>query len=81
MYLALEIFAAIIGGTAARAADQLRSRDILEGELGRLQSYAHYEDADLALDAPVLEHGIAETQPVIDGTKRSALVAMLTFLG
>jgi death-on-curing protein len=28
----------------------------------------------------VLAHGIAETQPFIDGNKRTALVAMLTFL-
>ena len=27
-----------------------------------------------------LAHGIAETQPFIDGNKRAALVAMLTFL-
>lgn len=28
----------------------------------------------------MLAHGIAETQPFIDGNKRTALVAMLTFL-
>jgi prophage maintenance system killer protein len=28
----------------------------------------------------VLAHGIAETQPFVDGNKRTALVAMLTFL-
>lgn len=28
----------------------------------------------------MLSHGIAETQPFIDGNKRTALVAMLTFL-
>lgn len=28
----------------------------------------------------MLAHGIAETQPFIDGNKRAALVAMLTFL-
>lgn len=77
---ALEIFAAIVGGTASRAQDQLRSRDGLEGALGRPQSYAHYEHTDLALQAAVLAHGIAETQPFIDGNKRTALVAMLTFL-
>lgn len=77
---ALEIFAAILGGTVAQAADQLRSRDALAGALGRPRAYAHYEDADVALQAAVLAHGIAETQPVIDGNKRLALVAMLTFL-
>jgi death-on-curing protein len=77
---ALEIFAAIIGRTVQEARDQLRSRDALEGALGRPQSYAHYEHADLALQAAVLAHGIAETQPALDGNKRLALVAMLTFL-
>lgn len=28
----------------------------------------------------MLAHGIAETQPFVDGNKRTALVAMLTFL-
>lgn len=77
---ALEVFAAIIGGTPEQAADQLRSREALEGALGRPANYARYEDADLAAQAAVLAHGIAETQPFIDGNKRTALVAMLTFL-
>ena len=84
MYLefedALEIFAAITGGTAHQAADQLRSPAALEGALGRPASYAHYEQADLALQATVLAHGSAETQAFVDGNTRVALVAMLTFL-
>jgi hypothetical protein len=36
---ALEIYAAIIGATAAQAADHLRSRDALEGALGRPATY------------------------------------------
>ena len=58
----------------------MRSRDALEGALGRPASYAHYKHGDLALQATVLAHGIAETQPFVDGNKRAALVAMLTFL-
>ncbi|HEY1714296.1 MAG TPA: type II toxin-antitoxin system death-on-curing family toxin [Solirubrobacteraceae bacterium] len=77
---ALEIFGAIIGGTATQAADQLRDRAALEGALARPINYAQYENADLALQAATLAHGIAETQPFIDGNKRAALVAMLTFL-
>jgi len=46
----------------------------------RPQLYAHYQGADLALEAAVLAHGIAESQPSLDGNKRLALVAMLTFL-
>jgi len=77
---AVEIYAAIIDATATQAADHLRSRDALEGALARPAHYAHYEQADLALQAAVLAHGIAETQPFIDGNKRTALVSMLTFL-
>lgn len=76
----LEIYAAIIGGTAEQAADHLRNRQGLEGALARPASYAHYEGADLALQAAVLAHGIAESQLFVDGNKRTALIAMLTFL-
>ncbi len=53
---ALEVFAAIIGGTPEHAVDQLRSREALEGALGRPVNYARYEDADLAAQAAVLAH-------------------------
>ena len=76
----LELFAAIIDATPTEASNQLRSRDGLAGAVARPATHAHYEDADLALQAAVLAHGIAETQPFIDGNKRIALVAMLTFL-
>jgi death-on-curing family protein len=77
---ALEVFGAIIGGTATQAADQLRDRAALAGALARPINYAQYENADLALQAATLAHGIAETQPFIDGNKRAALVVMFTFL-
>ncbi len=77
---ALEVFGAIIGGTATQAADQLRDRAALAGALARPINYAQYENADLAVQAATLAHGIAETQPFIDGNKRAALVVMLTFL-
>jgi death-on-curing protein len=77
---ALELYAAIVGGTSAQAADQLRDRAGLESALGRPRNYALYEDADLALQAAALAHGIAESQTFIDGNKRLALIAMLTFL-
>jgi death-on-curing protein len=77
---ALELYAAIIGGTVSEAGDQLRNRSGLESALARPRSYARYEDADLALQAAVLAHGVAEGQTFIDGNKRLALVAMLTFL-
>jgi death-on-curing protein len=76
----LELHAAIIGGTSAQAADQLRNRPGLESALARPAAYAHYEGADLAMQAAVLAHGLAEGQLFIDGNKRVALIAMLTFL-
>lgn len=43
-------------------------------------TYAHYEDADIAMQAAALAHGISETQPFVEGNKRAALAAMLTFV-
>lgn len=77
---ALEIYAAVFKLNVEQAADHLRSQDALEGALGRPASYAHCQQADLAHQAAVLAHGIAETQPFVDGNKRTALIAMLTFL-
>ena len=77
---ALELYAAIIDGAPTQARDQLRNLGGLEGALERPALHAHYESADLALQAAVLAHGIAEGQSFVDGNKRLALVAMLTFL-
>ena len=77
---ALELYAAIVGGTTVQAADQLRDRAGLESALGRPRNYALYEHADLALQAAALAHGIAESQTFIDGNKRLALIAVLAFL-
>ncbi len=73
-------YAAIVGSTVADAQVQLRNRHGLESALARPAAHAHYERADLASQAAVLAHGIAEGQPFLDGNKRVALVAMLTFL-
>lgn len=77
---ALELYGAIVGGTTGQTADQLRDRAGLESALGRPRNYALYEDADLTLQAAALADGIAESQTFIDGNKRLALIAMLTFL-
>jgi death-on-curing protein len=76
----LELYAAIIGGSATQAADHLRNRPGLEGAIARPATHAHYRAADIVDQAAVLAHGIAETQPFVDGNKRVALIAMLTFL-
>jgi death-on-curing protein len=62
------------------ARDQLRNPDGLEGALARPLNYAYYQSADFALQAAVLAFGIAETQPFVEGNKRTALAAMLTFI-
>lgn len=84
VYLSLEdvltLHGLIIGASSTQAADQLRNRGGLESALARPAAYAHYEDADLAHQAAALAHAIAEGQQFIDGNKRTALVAMLTFL-
>jgi death-on-curing protein len=59
---------------------ELRDEDRLESALMRPQHAAHYEGADLAQQAALLLCGIAETQPFVDGNKRTALVIALTFL-
>lgn len=61
------LYAAVFQCTEQQAEDQLRSRAGLESALARPQFYAHYEAADLAMQAAVLAHGIAETQPFIEG--------------
>jgi death-on-curing protein len=43
-------------------------------------NHAHYKRADFAMQAAVLTTGIAETQPFVEGNKRAALAAMLTFI-
>jgi death on curing protein len=77
---ALQLYATIVGGSAEEAALVVRSRVALEGALARPATYAHHQSANLALQAAVLAHGIAESQAFLDGNKRLALVAMLTFL-
>jgi death-on-curing family protein len=64
----------------AVARDQLRDPGALESALGRPQNHAAYQGADLAAQAAVLAHGVAQSQPFLDGNKRTALISMTTFL-
>jgi death-on-curing protein len=70
----------LFGLTPVQAGDRLRSKEVLEGAVGRPRQHAHYGGADLADQAAVLVHGIAEGQPFVDGNKRTSLVALFTFL-
>jgi prophage maintenance system killer protein len=70
-------------GVAKRHApsrDQFRNRSGLESAIGRPATHAHYEGADLATQAALLAHGIAENQSFLDGNKRLAIIPMPTFL-
>lgn len=58
----------------------LRSEDLLQSAVMRPQSVAHYGGADLVEQAASLATGISQNQPFLDGNKRSAYAAMITFL-
>jgi len=70
------IFQIAIG--AAR--DRLRDAPALESALARPIHHATYEDADIAVQAAILAHGVAQSQSFLDGNKRTALIALTTFL-
>ena len=74
------LYADIFSITEQQASDHLRSREVLEGATGRPRQYAYYAQADPAMQAAVLAHGIAEGQPFIDGNKRAALASLRTLL-
>jgi death on curing protein len=74
------LHADVVGCSDDEAADRLRSRAGLEGALSRPLWHAYYADADLAMQAAILAHGLAEGQCFVDGNKRTALAAMRTFL-
>jgi len=76
----LALYAEIFSCTQREARNQLRDRAGLESALARPEMHAHYQDADLAMQAAVLAHDIAEGQYYVDGNKRTALAACLTFL-
>jgi death-on-curing protein len=58
----------------------LRSEDLLESAVMKAQAAAYYGGADLAMQAVTLAVGISQNQPFLDGNKRTAHVAMRTFL-
>jgi death-on-curing protein len=59
----------------------LRDQGALESALGRAQNKWAYEGADLVTLASAYAFGIARNHPFVDGNKRAALLAMVTFLG
>jgi death-on-curing protein len=66
----------LFGGPAG-----LRDEGALESALGRPVNRAGYGEPDLAELAAAYAFGIAKNHPFIDGNKRAALLALVTFLG
>ena len=70
---------------AARTLGEVPVRDagLLEGALARARSTAFGEDVypSIHVKAAALLHSIARTHPLVDGNKRLALAATITFLG
>lgn len=67
---------AIHGGSAG-----LRDEALLESALGRPQNKWAHEGAELAELAAAYGYGLARNHPFVDGNKRTALLAIYTFLG
>jgi death-on-curing protein len=67
---------AIHGGAAG-----LRDEGMLESALDRPRKKWTYEQAELAELAAAYAFGIARNHPFVDGNKRTALLALFTFLG
>lgn len=59
----------------------LRDAGMLESALGRPQNKWSYGETDLAALAAAYAFGIARNLPFVDGNKRAALLALVTFLG
>jgi len=73
----IEINAQVMGGKHV-----LRDRGLLESAVARPQASAFGADAypDLAAKAAALLHSLVLNHPVIDGNKRTAVLATLVFL-
>lgn len=59
----------------------LRDAGVLESALGRAQNRWAYERSDLPHLAAAYAFGIARNHAFVDGNKRTALLAIITFLG
>ena len=61
--------------------DGQRDPGALESALGRAQNRFHYDQGDLAALAAASAFGIANNHAFVDGNKRTAFLAIVTFLG
>lgn len=62
------------------APNPLRPDGTLESALNRPRMAAWYEGADIVRQAALLGTGISQAQAFLDGNKRTAYLAMVTFL-
>src|SRR5260370_7876398 len=76
----LLLYADIFDVDERGAKDRLRNEEGLRSSINRPRTFAHYGNADIALQAAALAHGIAEGQHFLEGNKRDALVAIPPFL-
>lgn len=77
---ALFAFATQLALSVEEARDQLTALGKLDSALHRPRAHAHYETDDLAVLAVVLAEGIMQAHAFIDGNKRTANLAMASFL-
>jgi death on curing protein len=75
--VAIHAFAMEQFGAAPRP---LRDEGALESAIVRTRAAEYYEEADLIRQAALLAIGISQAQAFLDGNKRTAFLAMDTFL-
>lgn len=75
--IAIHAFAMEQHGIAPRP---LRDEDALESAISRTRAAEYYEEADLIRQASLLAIGVSQAQAFLDGNKRTAFLAMDTFL-
>jgi death-on-curing protein len=83
IWLTVELVLAIHERQLKRFGGRAGVRDLgaLESALGRARNRWAYEQDDLASLAAAYTFGIARNHPFVDGNKRTALLALVTFLG
>ena len=82
-YLSLAEIIAIHESAMRRLGDEpksLRAEGTLESAIMRPQMAAYYEGADCVRQAALLGVGISQAQAFLDGNKRTAYLALNTFL-
>ena len=82
-YLSLADIIAIHESAMRRLGDEpkpLRDEGILESAVMRPQMAAYYQGADIVRQAALLGVGISQAQAFLDGNKRTAYLALNTFL-